>query len=91
MIGNQYVPSNSSIQAQKFSTITADDDDLEEEGLLETPLDKVEPYGLFKSSLMSTYTPLPLETFLSFGRTASTNTTSLQQNCSKSNPSSTKT
>lgn len=41
------------VQAQKFSTASTDDEELEEEGLLETPLDKVEPYGLFKSSLMS--------------------------------------
>jgi len=27
------------------------DDELEEESLLETPLDKVEPYGLFKQTL----------------------------------------
>ncbi|MCJ1365361.1 hypothetical protein MMC16_004482 [Acarospora aff. strigata] len=40
-------------QAQKFSTVSSDDDDeLEEEGLLETPLDQVEPYGLFKETLM---------------------------------------
>ena len=39
-------------QAQKFGTVDDDDDDLEEESLLETPLDKVEPYGLFKSTLM---------------------------------------
>lgn len=40
-------------QAQKFTTISDDDDDeLEEESLLETPLDKLEPYGLFKDSLL---------------------------------------
>ncbi|KAF1348790.1 armadillo-type protein [Delphinella strobiligena] len=40
-------------QASKFSAIGDDDDDdeLEEESLLETPLDKVEPYGLFKQAL----------------------------------------
>ncbi|GAB7350629.1 hypothetical protein MBLNU459_g1192t1 [Dothideomycetes sp. NU459] len=42
-------------QASKFSAIGGDDDDdddeLEEESLLETPLDKVEPYGLFKQAL----------------------------------------
>ncbi|TKX26347.1 importin-beta N-terminal domain-containing protein 1 [Elsinoe australis] len=42
-------------QASKFSAVGGDDDDddeLEEESLLETPLDKVEPYGLLKASLM---------------------------------------
>ena len=42
-------------QASKYSAADGeidDDDDLEEENLLETPLDKVEPYGLLKSSLM---------------------------------------
>ncbi|KAI9850340.1 MAG: hypothetical protein M1830_007032, partial [Pleopsidium flavum] len=40
-------------QAQKFGTVSDDDDDeLEEESLLETPLDQVEPYGLFKDTLM---------------------------------------
>ncbi len=43
-------------QAQKFGTGSSDDDDeLEEEGLLETPLDQVEPYGLFKDTLMSKF------------------------------------
>lgn len=40
-------------QAQKFSSVDDDDDDeLEEESLLETPLDKVEPYGMFKHALL---------------------------------------
>jgi len=40
-------------EAQKFSSIDDDDDDeLEEESLLETPLDKVEPYGMFKHALL---------------------------------------
>jgi hypothetical protein len=30
-----------------------EDDDLEEESMLETPLDQVEPYGIFKDTLMS--------------------------------------
>ncbi|KAH0286741.1 ARM repeat-containing protein [Aureobasidium namibiae CBS 147.97] len=40
-------------QASKFSSLGDDDDDdeLEEESLLETPLDKVEPYGMFKHAL----------------------------------------
>ena len=42
-------------QAQKFGAVgDADDDDLEEESMLETPLDKVEPYSVFKNTLMST-------------------------------------
>jgi hypothetical protein len=45
-------------QAQKFSSIDDDDDDeLEEESLLETPLDKVEPYGMFKHALLRKYNP----------------------------------
>jgi hypothetical protein len=40
-------------QAQKFSSVEDDDEDeLEEESLLETPLDKVEPYGMFKHALL---------------------------------------
>jgi hypothetical protein len=42
------------VKAQKFGTGNNDDDDtLEEESLLETPLDRVEPYGLFKGTLLS--------------------------------------
>ena len=41
------------LQAQKFSAITGeDDDDLEEESLLETPLDDFEPYSVVKLSLL---------------------------------------
>ncbi|KAK4902819.1 Nonsense-mediated mRNA decay protein 5 [Elasticomyces elasticus] len=44
-------------QAAKFSSAVGDDDDgvddLEEESLLETPLDGMEPYGLFKGVLQS--------------------------------------
>ena len=40
-------------KAQKLSTVSDDEDDLEEESLLETPLDRVEPYGLFKGTLLS--------------------------------------
>lgn len=44
-------------QAQKFGSFADDDDDdeLDEESLLETPLDKVEPYGLFKHVLLSKF------------------------------------
>jgi hypothetical protein len=44
-------------QAQKFSSVEEDDDDdeLEEESLLETPLDKVEPYSMFKHALLRKY------------------------------------
>jgi hypothetical protein len=41
-------------QAQKFNAAVGqdeDDDELEEESLLETPLDQLEPYGLFKQTL----------------------------------------
>ncbi|WPG99451.1 Hypothetical protein R9X50_00226500 [Acrodontium crateriforme] len=41
-------------QAAKFNSVTGQDeaeDELEEESLLETPLDKMEPYGLFKQTL----------------------------------------
>ncbi|KAL4956161.1 armadillo-type protein [Aspergillus filifer] len=41
-------------EAQKFSSFADDDDDeLDEESLLETPLDKVEPYGLFKQVFLN--------------------------------------
>ena len=41
-------------KAQKFGAVTDDDDDeLAEESLLETPLDRIEPYGMFKGTLMS--------------------------------------
>ncbi|KAI9700716.1 MAG: hypothetical protein M1836_002085 [Candelina mexicana] len=40
-------------EAQKFGAVHGEeDDDLDEESLLATPLDKVEPYGLFKDALM---------------------------------------
>lgn len=42
-------------QAQKFGALADDeneDDDLGEESLLETPLDRVEPYQLFRDALM---------------------------------------
>ncbi|PVI06156.1 ARM repeat-containing protein [Periconia macrospinosa] len=40
-------------EAQKFTSVSDDDDDeLEEESLLETPLDKVEPYSMFKHALL---------------------------------------
>ena len=43
-------------QAQKFGSVNDDDDDeLEEKSLLETPLDKVEPYSLFKGTLLSMF------------------------------------
>lgn len=43
-------------EAQKFQNLEADDsdDELGEESLLETPLDKVEPYQLFRDGLLST-------------------------------------
>lgn len=43
-------------QSEKFGAAQDEsDDELEEESLLETPLDKVEPYGLFKGTLFSTH------------------------------------
>jgi len=41
------------LQAQKFRV--EEDDELGEESLLETPLDKVEPYQLFRDALMSKF------------------------------------
>ena len=45
-------------QAAKFNSVTNDDDDdeLEEESLLETPLDQMEPYSLFKGALQGKLT-----------------------------------
>jgi hypothetical protein len=42
-------------QAQKFKNLEDDDSDEElgEESLLETPLDKVEPYMMFRDALLS--------------------------------------
>ena len=43
-------------QAQKFGAVNDEsDDELEEESLLTTPLDKVEPYSTFKQALLSMY------------------------------------
>ncbi|KAF1986975.1 ARM repeat-containing protein [Aulographum hederae CBS 113979] len=39
-------------EANKYNSVTEDDDELEEENILETPLDKLEPYGLFKDALL---------------------------------------
>lgn len=44
------------IQAEKFSALQDTDDDdsvMDEDSLLETPLDKMEPYGMFRDSLLS--------------------------------------
>lgn len=47
-------PAKGGKQSEKFGAAQDDsDDELEEESLLETPLDKVEPYGLFKATLFS--------------------------------------
>lgn len=42
-------------QASKFGSLGGgedDDDELDEESLLETPLDKIEPYSMFKHVLL---------------------------------------
>jgi importin-7 len=43
------------VQAQKFQNLDDNDsdDELGEESLLETPLDKIEPYQLFRDALLS--------------------------------------
>jgi hypothetical protein len=43
------------LQAQKFQNLDDNDsdDELGEESLLETPLDKIEPYQLFRDALLS--------------------------------------
>ena len=44
------------VQAEKFSSLQDSDDDssvMDEDSLLETPLDKMEPYGMFRDSLLS--------------------------------------
>ncbi|KAJ5725613.1 uncharacterized protein N7483_006970 [Penicillium malachiteum] len=47
-------------EAQKFGSFADDDDDeMDEESLLETPLDKVEPYGMFKHVFMSLQSEQP--------------------------------
>ena len=48
-------PSSNPLQAQKFQNLEDNDsdDELGEESLLETPLDKIEPYQLFRNALLS--------------------------------------
>jgi len=49
------------VKAQKFAQFQDEDDqELEEESLLETPLDKMEPYGMFKTALLRKF---PIFTF----------------------------
>lgn len=48
------LPHSNMSQAQKFGSIDNEgDDELAEESLLETPLDNVEPYQLFRDALLS--------------------------------------
>jgi hypothetical protein len=48
-------------QAQKFSSVMPSDDmDLGEDNFLDSPLDKVEPYGLLKATMMSEWRDLPV-------------------------------
>lgn len=62
-------------EAQKFSSFAdEDDEDLDEESLLETPLDKVEPYGMFKHVFLSKLSvPPPLTQQLTVPQTSSKN------------------
>ncbi|KAJ5113220.1 hypothetical protein N7456_001754 [Penicillium angulare] len=47
-------------EAQKFGSFADDEDDeLDEESLLETPLDKVEPYGMFKQVFLNLQSEQP--------------------------------
>lgn len=53
-------------QAQKFNAAVGEDEDgdeLEEESLLETPLDLMEPYGLFKETLSGKIMPPAFPTY----------------------------
>ena len=92
----------SNAKAQKFGAVNDDDDDeLEEESLLETPLDKVDPYQMFKATLLSKLpTPLaasPILTQRPFSppslhhsqQRANHRWHLLKQNCNKTKPSST--
>lgn len=43
-------------QARKFGSFGDDDEEeIDDESLLETPLDKIEPYGLFKHVLLGMF------------------------------------
>ena len=73
-------------QAQKFNAAVGqseDDDELEEESLLETPLDGMEPYGLFKGTLsgklISSYSTVELSTDDCASSYVTTTTAALQQ------------
>jgi hypothetical protein len=48
------VPLLTFLQAKKFANLADDDDDSipDEDSLLESPLDKVEPYGMFRDALL---------------------------------------
>ena len=39
-------------QARKYACLSGDDEELEEDNLLDTPIDKLEPYTMFKQSLL---------------------------------------
>lgn len=72
---------NNPLQALKIGQVPDDEeeDDLYEASLLESPFDKVEPYGLFKDVLMSTSlrTCLFPFTLTTYFRRPSTRTTTL--------------
>lgn len=40
------------LQAQKFNNLTDDDDELEEDNLLDTAIERLEPYGMLKGALL---------------------------------------
>jgi importin-7 len=40
------------VKAQKFNNLTDDDDELEEDNLLDTAIERLEPYGMFKVTLL---------------------------------------
>lgn len=65
-----------------------EDDDLDEESLLESPLDKVEPYSLFKNVLMSEFN---INLFLLFSLILERTNIFTTQLYNKSNPAFTRT
>lgn len=53
----EFLHNESSLRsADGFGNFSDDDDELEEETLLETPLDLIEPYQLFRAALQGMFT-----------------------------------